>query len=339
MYTSEEFENFDIFPKKYTIGGVIKYSLYISFMIISNIFMYSFYSGRDFLSVISLQKSSNFLINRIANKETAKLYQNYTKYTVTYSDNISSYFVIDYINENHPCIIQNGTLGFNITNLYISLNNTLYTDNTLKPLFVEKKDNPYTEYFHKNFLYIRMNYTDFLSPNNDTYTYVINDHNINILNSSLSSILISKYIHSPILRNYLNDLGIYYTEGSDMTQIGGHQEPSENFICVLKGEINIMLIPSMQRKYVYPFLPKYGPVYYSQVNFFNPNYKKYPLFAKVNKVNMIITKGDCLYVPSYWYRSILTKRKEEFKYITLKYEPPSRYLNEIIKGIDLGRFK
>ena len=45
MYTSEEFENFDIFPKKYTVCGVIKYSLYITFMVISNIFMYSFYNS------------------------------------------------------------------------------------------------------------------------------------------------------------------------------------------------------------------------------------------------------------------------------------------------------
>lgn len=338
MYTSEEFENFDIFPKKYTVGGVIKYSLYIAFMVISNIFMYSFYSGKDFLSVLTLQKSSNYLINRIANKETNLLFQNDSKYTITYSDNISNYFIIEYINENYPCIIQNGSIGFNITDLYYELNNTLYNDNTLKPFFVEKKETPFTEYFHKNFIYTRMNYTDFLSPYNDTYAYIINDHSLNILKSSLSDELITKHIQSPLFKT-LNYIGLYYTEGNNMINIGGHQEPSENFICVLKGEFNIILIPSIQRKYIYPFLPKNGPVYYSQVNFYNPNYKKYPLFSKTNKISMLITEGDCLYVPSYWYRSILTKRNEGFKYFTMKFEPTSRYVNEIIKGIDIGRFK
>ena len=300
--------------------------------------MYSFYSGKDFLSVFTLQKSSNYLINRIANKETNLLFQNDSKYTITYSDNISNYFIIEYINENYPCIIQNGSSGFNITELYYELNNTLYNDNTLKPFFVEKKETPFTEYFHKNFIYTRMNYKDFLSPYNDTYAYVINDHSLNILKTSLSDEFITKHIHSPLF-NTLNYIGLYYTEGNNMINIGGHQEPTENFICVLKGEFNIILIPSVQRKYIYPFLPKNGPVYYSQVNFYNPNYKKYPLFSKTNKISMIMTEGDCLYVPSYWYRSILTKQNEVFKYITMKFEPSSRYVNEIIKGIDIGRFK
>ena len=55
MFTAEEIEDCDIFPKKLTPGLVIKVVIYVSLMFFGSILMYSFYSGRDFTSIITME--------------------------------------------------------------------------------------------------------------------------------------------------------------------------------------------------------------------------------------------------------------------------------------------
>lgn len=55
MFTAEEIEDCDIFPKKLTITLVLKVSIYISLMFCGSILLYSFYSGRDFTSIITME--------------------------------------------------------------------------------------------------------------------------------------------------------------------------------------------------------------------------------------------------------------------------------------------
>jgi hypothetical protein len=55
MFTAEEIEECDIFPKKLTWAIVIKFFIYLILMSCALIMMYSFYSGRDFTSIITME--------------------------------------------------------------------------------------------------------------------------------------------------------------------------------------------------------------------------------------------------------------------------------------------
>lgn len=55
MFTAEEIEDCDIFPKKLTAGLVIKVVIYIILMLLGSVLLYSFYSGRDFTSIITME--------------------------------------------------------------------------------------------------------------------------------------------------------------------------------------------------------------------------------------------------------------------------------------------
>ena len=55
MFTAEQIEECDIFPKKITATLVFKLIIYILLMMIASILLYSFYSGRDFTSIITME--------------------------------------------------------------------------------------------------------------------------------------------------------------------------------------------------------------------------------------------------------------------------------------------
>ena len=94
----------------------------------------------------------------------------------------------------------------------------------------------------------------------------------------------------------------------------------------------------MQREFVYPYRNQYGPSHYSPVPFFKGEFGRFPLFKKADRIHVTINEGDCMYIPAFWWRSIQTKQEKEFKYITLKYESNSRYLQQLFMGIEFGKF-
>ena len=55
MFTAEQIEDCDIFPKKFTLILFLKILTYVCLMLFGSILMYSFYSGRDFSSIITME--------------------------------------------------------------------------------------------------------------------------------------------------------------------------------------------------------------------------------------------------------------------------------------------
>ena len=345
MFTAEEIENFDIFPKQYTLSCILKFCLYSVSMLIGLILMYSFYSGRDFVSIVSLESlafsGSSFFLKRLAALQPKEMYIQHKKYNIDYSENITDTFVINYINENFPALIKEAAKGFNVIELYNEFENRLNSDNTLSPLYIEKRTEPSMDYFKKGFEYTKANYSEYQSlikSNNTKNIYVINDLSLNVLQSTLTTSLVSKHIVSPLLTKYLKFSGAFYSEGHSHIVIGGHSELSENFLCMVKGEVDLLMVPAMQREYVYPYRNQYGPSHYSPVPFFKGEFGRFPLFKKADRIHVTVSEGDCMYIPAFWWRSIQTKKEKEFKYITLKYESNSRYLQQLFMGIEFGKF-
>ena len=116
-YTAEELENCDLLPKEYTLPCIIKAVFYSIISFISAVLMYSFYSGKDFVSVITFNVASydeSYIINRVALYEPDDLYTNYSKYVINYTETLSDTFIKEFIMQNFPALIRNGTNGFNI---------------------------------------------------------------------------------------------------------------------------------------------------------------------------------------------------------------------------------
>jgi len=93
----------------------------------------------------------------------------------------------------------------------------------------------------------------------------------------------------------------------------------------------------MHRNGVYPFLKKYGPTNYSGVNFFNGEYGRFPDFQFVQRMYVVLEKGDCFFLPSYWWSST---RFDDGNSLTVNftYKSHSRWVELLMKGIELEEF-
>lgn len=339
MFTAEELENCDLLPKEYTLPCIIKAVFYSIISFISAMLMYSFYSGKDFVSVITFNVASydeSYIINRVALYEPDDLYTNYSKYVINYTETISDTFIKEFIMQNFPALIRNGTNGFNIYEMLNEINETLFNDNNVQ-LFVETRSNPNIEFYKKGFTYENMNYKEYKAKiiTNKNGNYFINDFHVDSIKQNYSNELITNYLQkTPILSKDLLNNGIYYSEGNNGIYIGAHYENTDNFICMLEGNVDFMLVPAMERKYVYPFQSGKGPMNYSPINFFKGEFDKYPLFKEANRIHITLSKGDCMYVPAFWWRNCKSPKEKEFKYISMKYEGISRIVKAIFNGIE-----
>ena len=343
MFTAEEFENFDIFPKKLTYKIIFKSIFYVALWTFGFIILFSFYIEQDISQILSGNYLKNFndnedtLINRLSNIAPKNYYLNSNKYYLNYSDDISNYFFKKYILDSYPCLIKNGSIGFNI------INTTKYIINEIKKinedtLNFEKRIEPFSVLFQNEIIKNKTNYSNFIENiMNDNKSFnIINEENIySIINNNekLTKIhrrIFSKYLKNPLLNKDLLNIGIFLSEGKSSIIINGHSENTENFICLTKGNIEIILIPPNERKFVYPFKIEFGQFIYSPINFFNQQIQSYPNFKKTNRILINISIGDCLYIPSYWWRSIKTNKNEHFQFLTLKYKEPTIYYSRIM---------
>ena len=341
MFTAEEFENFDIFPKQLTYKIIFKSIFYVALWTFGFIILFSFYIEQDISQILSgeylksLNDNEDNLINRLSNIAPKNYYSDYNKYYLNYSDEISNFFFKKFILDSYPCLIKNGSIGFNIINTtnYIIKKFKKKNEDTLT---FEKRIEPFSVLFQNEIIINKTNYSNFIENimNDNKSLNIINEENIySIFTENLTKIhrkIFSKYLKNPLLVNDLLNIGIFISEGKSNIIINGHSENTENFICLTKGNIEIILIPPNERKFVYPFKIQYGQYIYSPINFFNQQFQSYPNFKKTNRILINISIGDCIYIPSYWWRSIKTNKNEHFQFLTLKYKEPTIYYSRII---------
>jgi hypothetical protein len=90
MFTAEEIEDCDIFPKKLNFSTVMKCLFYFSIMFAICILLYSFYSGKDFSSIISMESmkynTDDYLTSRLYTVDKGTNYDLGTKYHVNFQN-------------------------------------------------------------------------------------------------------------------------------------------------------------------------------------------------------------------------------------------------------------
>jgi hypothetical protein len=84
-----------------------------------------------------------------------------------------------------------------------------------------------------------------------------------------------------------------------------HTDSRENFLCMIKGFKDLALTSPVQRKYLYAGSEGHPPNY-SPVNYYKPDYEKYPMFRNAQVYYVRVNEGDCFYNPTYWWHHVKT---------------------------------
>lgn len=107
------------------------------------------------------------------------------------------------------------------------------------------------------------------------------------------------------------------------------------------GSKELILVPPTQRNLLYiednfeENKNKRGkrPKNYSPVNFFQPDYKKFPNFANVRgKMYVKIEEGDLLYIPSFWWHHVKSSKNTNIA-VNFWYTPNFMMMN-LFAGIN-----
>jgi hypothetical protein len=292
MFSAEELEDWDIFPKKITTQAALKFSAYFFFFSFALILVYSFYSGENFISIITLEMSKYNSNDPYLQKVSLLDHRfNYDKGANGYNIKMAGIdeikFYKDYVLESLPVIIKGETISEKISDGIFS--------NLSRDLFWSK----------------------FLNDTTKILTLMSNEFDFPF--------------------NILKFATAYSTDYISIEQEKGMMERSENFLCVNKGSVDLMLVPALDRDNIYSYKDQPNR---SPVDFFKADYSRFPNFKQANRLFITISANDCLYLPAFWWHGMRNeKESEELLIYKLTFEPHSQWVDEISRAISTNNFK
>jgi hypothetical protein len=340
MFTAEELEDCDILPKKITFGSCLKCGVYFLVMSMATILMYSFYSGRDFVSLVSFESmkygSDSYYLEKLAKIDNRFDYNTTEKYSLNFETYLKNPKILikEYVLKSLPAIIKNVSIISMIDN-----SKSFIPDE--QEVQVEHRQDPNGFLHNEDIKITTMTYKKFKENSQDknrTVNFYLNEAYIETIHEKSESVLINYFLNSIKRDLVLLPQGIKYTEGYDEFFSPGHYDASENIFCQLNGEIDMMIIPAMQRNSVYPFKKNYGPPNYSAVNFFKGEYGRFPNFRFSHRLYITLSKGDCIFLPAYWWFSIKTEINRHFSVLNFQFKTHSRWAQNIFKGLETEEF-
>ena len=110
-------------------------------------------------------------------------------------------------------------------------------------------------------------------------------------------------------------------------------ERSEVLHCQLDGKSEFIISPALDRNAVYPYKKGVGPTNLAGISLYSPDMGKFPNSGNLYKIYFIVEKGDCLFIPAYWWFQIDTYNEPNL-YVKLFFETHSRYLDILMKGVE-----
>lgn len=111
----------------------------------------------------------------------------------------------------------------------------------------------------------------------------------------------TKILNSPL--TLVNTYPLWIGHGYSKTGLH-YDTDTRNFLCQIKGQKKIYLFPPNQSKYLYPSKKYENGAVCSQVNFWNIESQKFPLFSQSQYIEIILSPGQILYIPPYWWHCV-----------------------------------
>lgn len=141
-----------------------------------------------------------------------------------------------------------------------------------------------------------LNYSDYYFKTEDQYNFL---HQID-LDSFFLNTCRQSFKHWFIL----NDRISFWLGGPGTTTSFHLDKEDISYLYIIEGSKKISLIEPKYSKYMYPYSTYYHYAIYSQVDFKNVDYYKFPLFAKVKMETIILTQGQSLLIPRNWWHAV-----------------------------------
>ena len=106
----------------------------------------------------------------------------------------------------------------------------------------------------------------------------------------------------PIMEDLFDISKVTYWHGFG-TLTRPHTDAMENMMCMFEGYKNFSIAASEARPWIYAGTQGY-PDNYSPLEFVKPDHEKYPLSVNATIKTIHIAKGDCAYIPAYYWHQV-----------------------------------
>ena len=235
MITSEELENFDIFPKEYSFSCLFKFIFYSLSTLFSFLVLYAFYNDKDIYSVLTLNTKSRFqdmIINDFLTNKLIELNpkdylsENKTHFIQEYDD-INDIFMKEYIMNSYPCLIKNSVNYFGVNEIIDIVEKDLIKDNDRR-IILEYRENPYTQFYDEDYQYLRTTYNIYLNMtkniSNDKNYYFLNEYSILGILKNITGFSYDNYLKNNNLVKDVELKYIYLSKVENFVVVWGHME-------------------------------------------------------------------------------------------------------------------
>lgn len=160
-------------------------------------------------------------------------------------------------------------------------------------------------YFKKEFGKEYMTYTDFMNLSSDP----AREFNYYFAEEAVPEPIHSDIINPPVAATMLKPYIVNFWQGIGTVSLA-HNDDAENIMCVLKGSKTFTIISPFHTHYVYTSTTPGMPPNYSPVDFDNPDLKKHQKFSEAKVYSVKIEKGDCMYLPAFWWHQVTSSDDE-----------------------------
>ena len=180
-------------------------------------------------------------------------------------------------------------------------------------------------YFQRGYKKEEMMYSEFIEKYADdslSYKYYWAEEKLPAeLVKDIKDVDFSSFMH-------LEDVNIW--QGAVGTVSLPHMDGRDNLLCQIVGYKDVILIPPTQTEKLYVGKDSGWPSNYSPLNFYEPDYEKYPDFQDVNlKLEVRINPGDILFIPTSWWHHI---KSSKGKNIAINYWFTTNYMVDLFMG-------
>jgi hypothetical protein len=138
-----------------------------------------------------------------------------------------------------------------------------------------------------------------------------------------------------LIDQMLQPRGLTYTQWSNFKR-KPRKIITEQMICVLKGSEHFKLVSPIYRQNIYVGRFENMRQDTSPIDFFQPNFKKFPFAEQARFLDVVVSAGDCLYVPAYFYvqSETVSGEGQESILVTKQYSPHSQFVDMIFDALE-----